>query len=452
MSTSEPQNSELKIPPWEPQPAGTRWIENQVQRFRQLNAVVTEFEQLLRVTTGGRLFDWIDHLQVTDAVGLQEAGFVPLSDGWYQHPHALLPSVRVGGSDELLLRVDSVIDFVAANVHRFDFTITGQPLDLWRTAIVKSGSSARFGVVERHGCNSLKPARTLSDLEKLQSAEVKELLRLRPRRFGDETEAFKSTRQLLQAVIEKVGPDLCCDLFFEAERNYWQARNRAGQVQYMRQNSLGLGWGNHDHHTYRSSRSSFIHLIEILELMGFRCREQFYAGAESGWGAQVLEQPTCGIVIFADVDLDAAEITGDIAHTPLPLRESLGTIGLWCALHGEAFFEAGMHHLECQFDFDCARSQLEQLGIRSMKPFTDFPWLRQCFTEAERWPVDRRRIQQLLDRELITPEQGLRFETEGAAGSHLEILERNDGYRGFNQTGINDIIRRTDPRFLVVQQ
>ena len=27
-------------------------------------------------------------------------------------------------------------------------------------------------------------------------------------------------------------------------------------------------------------------------------------------------------------------------------------------------------------------------------------------------------------------------------------LERNDGYRGFNQTGINEIIRKTDPRFL----
>jgi hypothetical protein len=31
-------------------------------------------------------------------------------------------------------------------------------------------------------------------------------------------------------------------------------------------------------------------------------------------------------------------------------------------------------------------------------------------------------------------------------GSHLEILERNDGYKGFNQTGVSDIIARTDPR------
>jgi hypothetical protein len=28
----------------------------------------------------------------------------------------------------------------------------------------------------------------------------------------------------------------------------------------------------------------------------------------------------------------------------------------------------------------------------------------------------------------------------------MEILERNDGFKGFNQTGISEIISRTDPR------
>jgi hypothetical protein len=28
----------------------------------------------------------------------------------------------------------------------------------------------------------------------------------------------------------------------------------------------------------------------------------------------------------------------------------------------------------------------------------------------------------------------------------LEILQRDEGYKGFNQTGISDIIHRTDPR------
>ena len=35
---------------------------------------------------------------------------------------------------------------------------------------------------------------------------------------------------------------------------------------------------------------------------------------------------------------------------------------------------------------------------------------------------------------------------QGALGSHLEILQRDEGYKGFNQTGINEIIKSTDPR------
>jgi hypothetical protein len=46
----------------------------------------------------------------------------------------------------------------------------------------------------------------------------------------------------------------------------------------------------------------------------------------------------------------------------------------------------------------------------------------------------------------ITPQQADQFRREGALGSHLEILERNDGFKGFNQTGISEIITRTDPR------
>jgi hypothetical protein len=105
-----------------------------------------------------------------------------------------------------------------------------------------------------------------------------------------------------------------------------------------------------------------------------------------------------------------------------------------------------MHHLECQFDFDTAREQLTAAGSRSMQPFTDFPFLRQCFTEGERWQVATSRIQRLRELQLITAEQAEEFTQRGAIGSHLEILERNDGYRGFNQTGITEIIQRTDPR------
>jgi hypothetical protein len=144
--------------------------------------------------------------------------------------------------------------------------------------------------------------------------------------------------------------------------------------------------------------------------------------------------------------LSPGEVFGDFAHATLPSRDELGTVGLWCRLHGDAFLRAGLHHLECQFDFDAARAQLEAEGIPSMAPFTDFPFLKQAFTQGEHWPVEPSRIASLLDNGLIDQAAADKFTREGALGSHLEILERNDGYKGFNQTGISDIILRTDPR------
>jgi hypothetical protein len=84
-----------------------------------------------------------------------------------------------------------------------------------------------------------------------------------------------------------------------------------------------------------------------------------------------------------------------------------------------------------------------------MAPFTDFAFLRQAFTTGEIWRVDPARIEALLNDGLIDATQAEKFRREGALGSHMEILERNDGYKGFNQTGVSDIIARTDPRRIV---
>ena len=436
---------------WEPQPAGAAWIAKQLDRFRSLHSDVMPFDGLLRERTGTRIIDWIDHLHLASVDGIEAAGFVKAGDGWYEHPGALLPVVRQRSRERMMLRVDSVSDFYVANCHRFSINVTGTPFDLRREAILyHANSPVEFGMIERNGCSIRTDVQPLTDRQKIESQAIRELLRHRQRDFDNVMAAYDSVQQVVGQAIETVGRDVACHLFFEAERAYWQGRNRAGQVQFMRQSSIGVGWGNHDHHTYRSSRVCFSRLITLLETLGFICRERFYAGLEAGWGAQVIEHPTCGVVIFADVDLSPDEIANDFSHHPLERSPRLGTIGLWCALHGEAMFEAGMHHLECQFDFDGARRQLEEFGVKSMKPFTDFPFLRQCFTEGESWKVRPDRIAGAEREGWITREQAARFAAEGAVGSHLEILERNDGYRGFNQTGINEIIRKTDPRLLVV--
>ena len=116
--------------------------------------------------------------------------------------------------------------------------------------------------------------------------------------------------------------------------------------------------------------------MEALEKLGFKRRERYYAGAQAGWGAQILEQPVEGIVAFCDVDLEPEETEIDFSRRPLPPSKKLGTIGLWVGLHGESFLEAGMHHLEAQFDFDALRDDLKsEAGVDTMKPFSDFPFL-----------------------------------------------------------------------------
>jgi len=146
------------------------------------------------------------------------------------------------------------------------------------------------------------------------------------------------------------------------------------------------------------------------------------------------------------VDLLPEERGIDFTAAPLPPIGRLGTVGMWVALHGESFLEAGMHHLEARFDFDLLREQLKGEGVNLMNPFSDFDFLRQAFTEGERWPVRRNRLERLLAAGLITREQSERFLAEGALGSHLENLQRHSGFKGFNQKSVSAIIAATDPR------
>jgi hypothetical protein len=272
------------------------------------------------------------------------------------------------------------------------------------------------------------------------------LWRTRRRDFGDERDGVRHAFERLEEVLRLVDRDAACELFFAEERRFWEARNRAAQVQKRRQDRLGLGWGNHDHHTFRSSRAHFADLMRFLEKLGFQKRERYYAGAEAGWGAQISEQPVAGIVVFADVDLMPEETQIDFSSQPLPPAPQLRTVGLWCGLHGDSFLQAGMHHLEARFDFARLRDQLAQQGVNTMKPFSDFEFLRQAFTEGERWPVRPERVARLRASGLISAEQAEQFRRDGAIGSHLENLQRKGGFKGFNQKSVSAIIAATDPR------
>lgn len=105
-----------------------------------------------------------------------------------------------------------------------------------------------------------------------------------------------------------------------------------------------------------------------------------------------------------------------------------------------------MHHLEARFDFEPLREQLKTCGVQTMPPFSNFSFLRQAFTEGERWPVRRERAERLLAAGLITRSQFAQFLREGALGSHLENLQRHGGFKGFNQKSVSVVIAATDPQ------
>ena len=436
---------------WTPQPQAALVVAELVALLMSRSPWAVAMAQRMREVSATDFTAWLDQVVVLPdsqrEASWTAAGFVGVQSFGkiiYQHPKGRFPMLvsdpQVAGELIVVLRVESVESMRMVWGGEVPSGALGSP---FRSLRLAQGDNWAVEAAERHGWSEFSApvvSRPVEVLLRHQDAFAN-----RPR-SGDPAHLFHDLRQRVERAVAELGQDEACSRFFAAERDYWQQRNRAGRIQGGRQDALGLGWANHDHHTYRSSRRWFSELIGVLELLGLQCRERFHAGAEAGWGAQVLEQPRTGIVVFADVDLTPDEVDGDLGHVQLAELPRLGTVGLWCALHGEAMLDAGMHHLECTFLHDELTAQLADLGVAMMKPFTDLPVLKQSFTQGERWPVSGRRLADLVQGGLLTEAQAEDFRQHGALGSHLENLQRWEGYKGFNQRGVSHIIAGTDPR------
>ncbi len=451
---------------WEPQPQAAAFVKKVVDDFLEKLPEAKAFADRLYRETGNRFADLVSEVTLhVSKRELEDAGWSEKRPGQFINTLGMFPPVQVltdtkDASIRIGIKCESVIDMGSALPQSWKSRVAlGDPgaayrsMTLYEQDMYAGGRDGTVSLeaVERHG---VEPFSTGSvETTSPASEEVLDWFRLRERTTANVNEelVLDELRQLIDQAVNRVGRDQACDLFFAAEREYWQRRNTAAQFQKARQDKLGIGWANHDHHTYRSSRRHFHKLVGLWEKLGFECRERFYPGPEAGWGAQVMEQPVCGIVTFNDVDISEDEMLTDFAHVPMEDRTAeeggLATVGLWCALHGESVLQAGMHHLECTFDFAALEEQMKtEAGIETMPKFTDFPHLKQAFTKGERWQVDPKRVDAILEKGLITEHQAKEFKKNGAIGSHLENLERNDGFKGFNQTGVTDIIKRTDPR------
>jgi len=440
---------------WERHAAAEQLILDLLDACRRQSVILARFEERLVRQTSGRLLDWVDHLLLRDSRQfrdkLTELGFVvqPAEDQvvWL-HPGTQLPRIvlnRRGDLPEagLALRVENLSDFLQAN--GFLAEIEGEPFNPFRCARLRDEQGIVLLAVERRGRDGFLSARVPAGyLQAYLSA--RELWQTRPRIIDNEGLLWDDVFRRVDTMITQLGTGPAAHLVCQGERRYWLSRNFAGRLQQGRQDALGLGLANYDHHTFRSSRRHFRTLVSFFSRLGFENRERFYAGDEAGWGAQIMENSEAGQTLFLDVDLAPEEIAVDFSREDLPERQQLGTVGLWCALHGDSIFGAGMHHLAAQFDFDRLITDLAGHGVEYMAPFSDFPYLRQAFSVAERWDVDPLRLTRLVREQTISSEQGEKFLTQGAVGSHLENIQRCEGYKGFNRKNVSAIIRQTDPR------
>lgn len=440
---------------WKCQPAAEQILVDAVSEACQANHAIEALQSAMHQCTSTRLIDWLDHVVLGRSAKLEkqlhEAGFVQESAGAsyrvFYHPGAKLASIVVNDEGSAVqgvaVMVESIADYLL--VRGQTGHIEGDTLGGYRRCCVAADGGVSLWTVERRGTRTMEPTWEAPDyLDRYLT--VVEMWKTRPRTLDDGAEAIARAIGIAQEMAQLVGKDVAAYIVAECEREYWQRRNRAAQIQKARQDALGLGWANHDHHTFRSSRRHFASLVRLFEILGFACRERFYAGQEAGWGAQVMENPRSGLVLFLDVDLGEDEVIADFAHEPLPERHQYGTIGLWCALHGDSILQAGMHHLEAQFFFNELTQDLASQGVDMMEPFSSFTYLKQAFTKGEVWPVPPSRVERLLKDHLITAEQAEKFRSQGALGSHLENLQRREGYKGFNQKNVSFIIRKTDPR------
>ena len=438
---------------WPRCPAAAAFFETQLQAIMAANPNIAAMEGRFRAGAGVSLHNLVDHWTLPETerlrnqlatIGLCET---TTSDGdpFWEHPQARLPRVRLDAAlttPRLALAAENLTEFAEAN----DLPMQGRhgDPDSGYEEVRYALERGELAVVVRQGYAGFQPGE-LTPAAARALARARQAFRER-RRDGLESDVLRDTQALVQSVVEEFGIDRATDEFFAAERDYYLTRNRAARWQHSRQTELGFGWANHDHHTYRSSRTGFQALMQLWQELGFINRERFYAGAEAGWGAQICEHPVSRVVIFADVDMAPTELDIDFATTELPATPDLGTIGLWCALHGSSIGKAGMHHIECEFDFALAQANLEAADFPVMAPFTDLPMLKQAFSTAEIWPVAAERLEALVAAGSLTHAQADRFREQGAPGSHIEILQRWEGFKGFNKTGVSSIIRDTDAR------
>jgi len=440
-------HSTYKDRQWEPQPGSEHALNEQLKDLLGRLPEAKGYARRLLQDCAVRLRDIVDHFSINDdqsIVRIEAAGWISQADGSWRNANGLFPDFLCNDQPPTVwIRVEDIDTFRDAT--SLELEIEGQAHGTYRRAIAFANSNARLGVVERSGHVGYDIP-THSDAKLQLGRRHLQAFRARRRQFDSIEQGLTHTEALVDAAVADLGQHWACDLWFRAEREYWMRRCIAGREQKLRQDKAGIGLSNIDHHTYDSSRAHYRQTIRILEKLGYELREMLYAGELAGWGSQVLEQPALRSTIFADVDLAPEELAVDFAHDELPVLEKHRRAGVLSFIHGESILEAGLNHVAGLHDWRAFNQLQHSLGVTMMPPFSEFDHLYQELTEGDWGAVDPTRVDILESQGHISPEEAAEIRNRGAIITHYENIERNDGFKGFNRLGIDQVLRKLDPR------
>lgn len=392
---------------------------------------------------GIRFFDLLDYIRIAVSPSakavIQKQGFSVQKETYqggkiYRHPRALFPvlvveevrSEKASSILELGVRVDSLEHL--KGVRGFSEPIQGREESSLRKMSLTDPKGYTLTFVERKGTARFEKNTPEEDLGKVR--KVKSLFGSyrdsHVRLLEDPEEGFRKTVVLIREAIALVGKERTAYEWVQAEVLFWEKRNGAGTLQGKLQRGVGIGWANKDHITYRNSKAFFPKTIEILSCLGFEKREKLWA---EEFTAQVMEHPSLALAAFVDVDP--------------PGKKEWGTVGLWVKIHGESMLSAGLHHMAARYDFIKVQEVLKKRGVSFRPPFSYFDDLKQVFTEGERRVISENHARHLVHEGILTEAERREYMTKGAVYSHLENIQRGNGFKGFNRQSVDKTLRDT---------
>jgi|GEM_PF-6333913 len=409
-------------------------IESALQECIKNNKELARFEDEAETKTACRLIHFLDSIELEQTSqlesALKKANFHLLEASIVSRtfflPGHYLPKIVLKDSAtpfmSVSMRVENIGDFFSKR--GLFAIIEGSPCGLFRKALISRENGISFWAVERK-LATVTEATEIGAEAAIKRLRCKELWQTRPRNcsYEDSLDCLQEASIRAKEMAKEIGKAEAARLILEVEQQYWQAKNMAAQIQYNRQNSLGLGWQNCIQVTLRSSRKYHCLVVRLLEILGFCPCSSFYHGENIGVSTHCFEQPEAGIRILLEVDMSHAESHTCDPHTPLQDWPVAGPVDLWCALQGESLLGAGLYSLAIACDVESIKKDFQKMGFDCQAATIQDPSLC-CAQTCVSWTPRPDRLKVALTKKLLSLDNAKKLAVAGFEGSKLLFVER----------------------------